>query len=153
VLSQTAEYALRAVLHLAAHEADQPGAPLAVGDIAHALGVPRNYLSKTLHQLARAGVVASTVGPGGGFRLGVPAEALPLEAVVAPFSNALERECLLGRTRCSDAAPCVAHHRWKSVADRIQDFFAGTTVADVLRRDGGPPAPSRAPRRRTARAR
>ena len=62
ILSQTAIYALQAVMHLA--EAG-PGEPHRVGDIAEALGVPRNYLAKILNGLARSGVLTSTRGPGG----------------------------------------------------------------------------------------
>lgn len=126
MLSQTAEYALRAVLHIAEHGRERP---VPVQDIAQALDVPRNYLSKTLHQLARAGVVTSTVGPGGGFRLTLPADQLTLDAVVAPFDTAAERHCLLGRPRCSDVEPCAAHQHWKHIANQIQEFFASTTVA------------------------
>ena len=57
MLSRTAEYALRAVLFLA-----DSGEPANVERIAERLRVPRNYLSKTLHRLAREGVLASTRG-------------------------------------------------------------------------------------------
>jgi Rrf2 family protein len=143
VLSQTAQYALRAVIHIAEQGAERP---VPVSDIAQALEVPRNYLSKTLHQLARAGIVASTFGPGGGFRLAHPADALTLDAVVAPFDNAGERHCLLGRAVCSDASPCAAHGEWKAISVQIHEFFAHTTVAQ-LARDGHPELlPPRAPR-------
>jgi Rrf2 family protein len=136
MLSQTAEYALRAVLHVAEHGRDRP---VAVGDIAAALDVPRNYLSKTLHQLARTGVLASTFGPGGGFRLGVAAERLTLDAVVGPFDTPGARHCLLGRSRCRDSDPCPAHERWKGIAEQVRGFFSTTTVADLLA--GAPPEP------------
>jgi Rrf2 family protein len=132
MLSQTAEYALRAVLHIAEHGADRP---VPVGEIAQALDVPRNYLSKTLHQLSRAGVVTSTFGPGGGFQLGSRASELTLHAVITPFDTAGERHCLLGRARCRDSDPCPAHGRWKGIAEQIERFFAATTVADLLRGD------------------
>lgn len=132
MLSQTAEYALRAVLHIAEHGTERP---VPVGDIAVALDVPRNYLSKTLHQLSRAGVVSSTFGPGGGFMLGTGAESLTLDRVIAPFEPSGERHCLLGRSPCRDSAPCLAHGRWKDIAAQIQAFFASTSVADLLRGD------------------
>ncbi len=133
MLSQTAEYALRAVLHLAeaAAESDRP---VNVSDMAVALDVPRNYLSKTLHQLSRVGVVTSTFGPGGGFRLARPADALTLDEVVAPFDErgSGERHCLLGRVRCVDSDPCPAHAHWKGISTQIQHFFLTTTVATLL---------------------
>ncbi|MEK6688644.1 MAG: Rrf2 family transcriptional regulator, partial [Gemmatimonadota bacterium] len=57
-LPQTAEYALRAVLHIAS----KPDL-VRVATLAEELDIPRNYLSKTLHQLARAGILQSTRGP------------------------------------------------------------------------------------------
>ena len=66
ILSQTAEYALRAVLAIA-READ--GKAVGAARIAAELGIPANYLSKTLHQLARAGILESARGKLGGFRL------------------------------------------------------------------------------------
>ena len=129
ILSQTGEYALRAVLYLAAHGADRA---VQVSEIARALGLPQNYLSKTLHQLARAGVLMSTRGKSGGFRLAVAPDRLAVHRVVAPFGDVEQRQrCLLGGTQCSDRHACAAHARWKEVAERMSAFFRETTVADL----------------------
>ena len=129
ILSQTAQYALRAILHLA--EADGDG-PVRVDDIARALDVPRNYLSKILHGLARAEILHSTRGPYGGFELAKPAVALMLSEVVEQFDSfPSERRCVLGRDVCSDDTPCQAHDRWKEVAAAVRSFFRETTVAEL----------------------
>jgi Rrf2 family protein len=131
MLSQTAEYALRAVLYLAEHGGART---VRVAEMAGALRIPQNYLSKILHLLARAGVLVSTRGKTGGFQLAVPATRLRLYEIVAPFDRMDERRrCLLGRPRCSDGTACAAHTRWKEVADRVTSFFRETTVADLLR--------------------
>lgn len=129
MLSQTSQYALRTVLHLARLPRGERGA---AADLARAVGVPGNYLSKTLHQLARAGVVAGTRGRGGGFVLARPASRISLAQVVAPFQEVGERACLLGRPACSDARPCPAHAHWKRVAEQVAAFFSRTSVADLL---------------------
>ena len=130
MLSQTAEYALRAVLFLA----DQNGAePASVDLIAERLGVPRNYLSKILHRLAREGVLRSARGKGGGFRLARPPDRLTLLRVVGPFDGMTgQRRCLLGRPQCSDRNPCPAHDQWKAVSDRVSSFFRERTVGDLI---------------------
>jgi Rrf2 family transcriptional regulator, iron-sulfur cluster assembly transcription factor len=131
MLSQTAEYALRAVLHLASEVGEEGRLPVA--QIAEPLGVPQNYLSKVLHTLAREGVLTSNRGPGGGFGLAVPAESLPLSAVVDPFDRLTQRQqCLLGRSKCSDTSPCAAHGRWKEIAEQLRQFFEETTIAELL---------------------
>lgn len=130
MLSNTAEYALKAVLYLATHAADQP---VRVGDAAAALGIPRNYLSKILHELARDGVLVSSRGKHGGFQLATRPEELSLLAVIQRFDHiAEERRCLLGRTQCSDRHACAAHWRWKAVSEQISTFFRETTVADLM---------------------
>jgi Rrf2 family protein len=129
LLSQTTEYALRAIIHLARTNDDDP---VRVDDVAEALGVPRNYLSKILHVLARDGVLASTRGPGGGFRLARAPETLRLVDVIGEFEvPEAPGDCLLGRTRCPDEATCPAHERWTTVSSTIADFFEKTTVADL----------------------
>jgi Rrf2 family protein len=130
MLSQTAEYALRAVLHISQHGVDRP---VRVGEIAAALRIPHNYLSKILHQLARHGVLVSLRGKAGGFQLAVAPDRLPLSQVVTLFDRVEERRrCLLGRPQCSDRTACAAHTRWKAVGDTVAEFFRETTVADLL---------------------
>ncbi len=147
MLSQTSEYALRAVLFLADREAK---GPVRVAEMAKALGIPRNYLSKTLHALVRVGVLTSGRGPAGGFRLARAPHQLPLGAVVAPFDALTRRrQCLLGRPQCTDAQACAAHNAWKSASEHVADFFRSTTVADLLRTAPAvapTPSPIRRPR-------
>ena len=136
MLSQTSQYALRTVLQLARLPEGARGSAV---DLARQVGVPRNYLSKTLHQLARAGVVAGTRGKHGGFVLARPAHRIKLAEIVAPFQDVGERSCLLGRPACSDARPCPAHGHWKAVAEHVAGFFSRTTVADLLAVPAGDP--------------
>ncbi len=129
ILSQTAEYALRATLFLAEVEEDRPHR---VDEIATSLRVPRNYLSKTLHTLTRAGVLTSLRGPRGGFQLAIPAEELHLREVIRHFNHfVVERRCLLGMERCGEGEGCAAHARWESVALMVEAFFEETTIAQL----------------------
>jgi Rrf2 family iron-sulfur cluster assembly transcriptional regulator len=131
ILSQTAVYALRATLCLG--ESTSVG-PVRVDDIAERLDVPRNYLSKILHVLAKGGVLTSTRGPGGGFRLARHAEDLKLSEIVGHFDDLPgESGCLLGRDECSDDDPCAAHDHWKDVSGSVRRFFTETSLADLLR--------------------
>jgi Rrf2 family iron-sulfur cluster assembly transcriptional regulator len=133
VLSHTAEYALRTVLYIAEHGDAEP---VRVQEIAAALRIPRNYLSKTLYRLAQAGILTSSRGKGGGFRLSLPAERLHLIEVVGLFDEiGAGRRCLLGRPVCSDRTACRAHERWKATGEAVAGFFRDTTVADLV--EGG----------------
>jgi Rrf2 family protein len=149
LLSQTGTYAVRAAIHLAEGEALER--PIPVVEIANALDVPRNYLSKILHQLAREGVLISARGPGGGFRLAAEPEKIPLDEILGAVEpQRFDRRCLLGRAECNDADPCPAHGRWQKLADGIGTFLQQTTLADLRRAERHP---KRTRRRRVAVAR
>jgi Rrf2 family protein len=128
VLSQTAEYALRAVLYIAAQPRNRY---VRVPELAVRTAVPRNYLSKTLYQLTRAGVLESARGPAGGFRLAGAPRALTLDQIIAPFTGPNTRRCLLHDRPCGDETACAAHARWAPVANEMHAFFGTTTVADL----------------------
>jgi Rrf2 family protein len=131
ILSKSATYAVRSTLKLSE---ERDGSPVRVDDIADALGVPRNYLSKILHQLARTRILESTRGPGGGFRLAVEPEELKLAEIVEHFDDVpAEDACLLGRGRCSAEHPCGAHERWSEVRAVIKGFLEDTSLEDLAR--------------------
>ena len=131
-LSSTAQQALHAVFCIAGSEDEHP---LRVNEIAVVLGCPRNYLSKTLHGLVRAGVLRSARGPRGGFTLATTPTRLTLARIIAPFEPVSERRCLMGQLTCGAAKPCAAHDEWVKLASRIDTFFSKTTVATLLRRN------------------
>ena len=137
MLSQTAEYALRTALHIAARPAGS--GPARVNELAEALHIPQNYLSKTLHVLAREGVLTSTRGKHGGFELSRPAARIRLVDVIGPFDQmGQRRHCLLSRAPCSDDHPCAAHAAWKDTAEQISSFFRDTSLADLAKAPRAP---------------
>ncbi|MGK2962217.1 MAG: RrF2 family transcriptional regulator [Gemmatimonadaceae bacterium] len=115
MLSQTSDYALRAVLVLAR---EYERRSLRADEIARATGAPANYLSKTLNALAKAGVLKSARGPQGGFSLAIPPESLSLARVIDCFETRKPHtQCILGGGKCNPARPCAAHDRWTAIND------------------------------------
>jgi Rrf2 family transcriptional regulator, iron-sulfur cluster assembly transcription factor len=138
ILSNTGEYALRAVIYLAEREG---AGPVRVEDVARALGAPRNYLSKILHTLVKRGLLFSVRGPKGGFELAVSPGLVSLFEVVEAFDDVeARRRCLLGGHRCGAGSGCLVHDRWEGAATGVVEFFRETMVADVVgaRRDRAP---------------
>lgn len=135
MFSQTVEYALRAVVHLA-YEAP---APRTTDQIAVATRVPKAYLSKVLQSLSRAGIVQSRRGVGGGMTLTKTPEKLVLLEVV----NAVEplgriRECPLGLAT-HGIRLCPLHRRLDNALATVEAAFAQTTLAEVLAEPTGSP--------------
>lgn len=136
MLTDTAEYALRSVLHLARRPTGERVPSAAVAD---ALDLPANYLSKTMRTLAKEGVLDAARGPGGGFALARPADEITLRDVVDPFLELGGRDrCLLGDRKCENREPCAAHARWQELTSHVEGFFGGTTVSDLLNTSTSP---------------
>ena len=133
-MSKTSRYALRAATFLAERFEDSKS--LQVQEIAEGTDVPRNYLAKILHQLARQGVLVSVRGPRGGFRLAREPAEISLADVVDPVEPGLgNKHCLLGRPTCSDDDPCPAHSRWQHLSGDLARFLEETSLADLIRGD------------------
>jgi Rrf2 family protein len=129
MLSTTADHALRAVLMLARDDAR----PYTAEAIARAIGAPPNYLAKTLHALAKDGILTSMRGPLGGFTLAVPPGTLSIARIVAVFDEPHRNpKCLLRDSACTPLAPCTAHSRWRRITGELQDVLANTSVASLL---------------------
>ena len=128
MFSQTVEYALRAVVHLA-HEAP---ASRTTAQIADATQVPRDYLTKILQGLARGGVVATQRGVGGGVTLGRdPAELTILDVVNAVEPIRRITTCPLG-LKTHGVRLCPLHRRVDEAMALVEKAFGGTTLAEVL---------------------
>jgi len=84
LISQTAQYALRALVHIADNAGE---GRIQVDPMATALDIPRNYLSKILHGLGQAGLLDSQRGPRGGFRLARDPGQIRLMDVVGEVSD------------------------------------------------------------------
>lgn len=134
MLSQTSQYALRAVVFLAKRESEWP---ITGSRIAKETQIPAKYLSSILSDLVRTGVLTATPGPTGGFRLAEPAECIRLVEVLLPFEgDVLGRNgCPFGNDTCSEESPCVGHSRWKQVKESYIRFLQETSVRDVSIRD------------------
>src|SRR5947207_7998626 len=128
MFSQTVEYALRAVVHLASKSPEAQ----TTDQSAAATRVPRAYLSKVIQGLAREGIVQSHRGLGGGVTLSQPPDELTILQVV----NAVEpieriRSCPLGLA-AHGVRLCPLHRRLDNALALVEDAFRQTTLAEIL---------------------
>ena len=130
MITRTSEYALQAMIHLARHIDDWP---VAGRKIAEETGIPRKYLAAILGDLVRNGVLESSPGMGGGYRLARPSKDIRLSEVFAPFEPILanRRPCPFGQHVCSDDDPCAGHDEWKRVRETYQCFLERNSIHDV----------------------
>lgn len=147
MLTSTAEYALRAAVHLASLAGES-----ASGErIAEATKVPAGYISKVMRDLVVAGLVGSQRGPNGGFTLARSPERISVLEVlnaVAPIQRI--RSCPLGNP--AHLALCPMHRRLDDAIASIEATFGATSLAQLLEptAEGGPQCAALTVERRAA---
>jgi len=129
MFSQTVEYALRAVVFLAQHEATGP-----VGNrrIAEVTQVPPSYLSKVLHDLAAANILSSRRGVGGGFQL----RSSPDKLTVLDVVNAVDplkriTSCPLSLSSHCERL-CPMHARLDEAIGTMETTLSQSTIREVM---------------------
>ncbi|MEQ8849409.1 Rrf2 family transcriptional regulator [Botrimarina sp.] len=128
MLSQTVEYALRTVVHLAANAPDS----CTTAQLSDATRAPAAYLSKVIQALVRAGLLQSQRGAGGGVALAVsPQELTILDVVNAVDPIGRIESCPLGIASHGKRL-CPLHRRLDGALAAVETAFASTTLAEVL---------------------
>jgi Rrf2 family transcriptional regulator, nitric oxide-sensitive transcriptional repressor len=127
VISQTTEYALRAIVDLSYHN----GETRTTQQIAQATRVPAGYLAKILKDLARHGLVRAQRGLHGGFTLlGDPRVMTVYDVLAAVDPPQRIRQCPLG-LKAHRVRLCPLHQRLDDAMAMVEDAFRGTTIMDV----------------------
>ncbi len=128
MFSQTVEYALRALVALAAH----PESPQTNGALTKITKVPGPYLSKVLQLLTKEGLVEAHRGIHGGFCLSRPAKQITiLQAVNAVDPIQRINVCPLG-LKAHGKRLCPLHKKMDATLEQMEKAFSSTTLADVL---------------------
>ena len=131
IYSATTEYALRALAHMATLE---PGHRILARDLAEATNLPRQFLGKILHRLARHGMLDSAKGRGGGFRFQrAPDEIRVADVVELVEGSDLTKVCVLGLDECNDTQPCPMHDQWVLFRTALMERVQSMTIAHLGR--------------------
>ena len=128
MISQTAEYALRAVVALG-NEKDRP---LTTRQIARATQVPPGYLSKVLQSLGKMGIVEARRGLHGGYVLVRSLEELTVLDVVQAVDPIKRIERCPLRLAAHAGRLCSLHQRLDEGIALMESLFKQTTIASLL---------------------
>jgi Rrf2 family iron-sulfur cluster assembly transcriptional regulator len=141
-LSTRGRYAVMAMVDLAerTHCAQSSCPPVCLSEIAASQHLSLAYLEQLFCKLRRVGLVTSMRGPGGGYRLGRPANQVPIAAIIAAVEEEIRvTRCDVGEPGCmAGAGPesvpgrCQTHDLWFELGRQIQLFLEGVTLADVI---------------------
>jgi Rrf2 family protein len=128
MFSQTVEYALRAVVHLASTAPEAQ----TTEQIARRTQVPQAYLAKVLQSLVQAGLVRSQRGIGGGMSLARPPAELTILAVVNAVDPIKRIQSCPLNLATHGVRLCPLHKRVDRALALVEEAFASTTLQEVI---------------------
>ncbi|HAI68177.1 MAG TPA: Fe-S cluster assembly transcriptional regulator IscR [Gammaproteobacteria bacterium] len=128
-LTTKGRYAVTAMLDLAINQ-DQ--GPITLSDISQRQGISLSYLEQLFSRLRKKGLVDSTRGPGGGYRLSRPAKSIAIAEVIVAVDEAVDATRCKGQKNCHDSRACLTHQLWTDLSEQIREFLNGITLAQVL---------------------
>ena len=114
-----------------AYLARTPDEHQTVGHIAGLLQCSEAHLSKVMQRLHRAGLVRSTRGPKGGYRLERPADAITLLNVYEVVEGRLDKAECLFETRVCRAGACILGDLLERVNRQINEYLSRTRLSDL----------------------
>jgi len=132
-LTTKGRYAVTAMLDLAIHYED---GPITLADISSRQGISLSYLEQLFAKLRRQGLVDSTRGPGGGYRLSRIPKEIPIANVITAVDEKIETTRCGGMGNCQDDDKCLTHELWSELSERIYNFLSGISLGDLVEREG-----------------
>ncbi|MEE8286534.1 MAG: Fe-S cluster assembly transcriptional regulator IscR [Gammaproteobacteria bacterium] len=130
-LTTKGRYAVTAMLDLAIHH-DQ--GPVTLADIARRQGISLSYLEQLFARLRKRGLVRSSRGPGGGYRLGRAAEDIAVGEVIGAVDESVDATRCRGLENCQADARCLTHDLWQDLSKQIHDFLDGIDLGQLIER-------------------
>jgi Rrf2 family iron-sulfur cluster assembly transcriptional regulator len=108
--------------------------PISLAEIADRQDISQEYLEQLFAKLRKAGLVESTRGPGGGYRLAREPAEIPVAEIITAVDEPLrvtrcEGDAIDG---CVKGERCCAHDLWSSLGRQMMAFLASITLEDVV---------------------
>jgi Rrf2 family protein len=135
LLSKRAEYGLMALLHLAGAAAH--GRPVSSATIAARHRIPAALLGKVMQELTRGGLVESTAGAAGGYRLRQAPARVTLGAVIAAVDGPIRLAGCAAGCACEQRKTCNVRKPLARVSGTVVAPFEQITLADLGAKHNG----------------
>ena len=131
-ISTKGRYALRLMVDLAQHEQD---GPVSLRDIARRQQLSDKDLEQIVTPLARAGLVRSVRGAGGGYLLTRTPKEYSVGDILRPVEGDLAPvKCATDEDFCEHSCDCVTLGLWQDIHRAVSAVVDGTTLADLVER-------------------
>ncbi|HYB50492.1 MAG TPA: Fe-S cluster assembly transcriptional regulator IscR [Burkholderiaceae bacterium] len=106
--------------------------PVTLAGISQRQTISLSYLEQLFAKLRRHGLVESTRGPGGGYRLGKPATDISVADIIFAVDEPLDATQCAGQANCDNDRRCMTHDLWTSLNRHMVDFLDSVSLASLV---------------------
>jgi Rrf2 family transcriptional regulator, iron-sulfur cluster assembly transcription factor len=128
-LTTKGRFAVTAMIDLALRQHD---GPVTLAGISERQKISLSYLEQLFGKLRRHELVASVRGPGGGYCLAKPMEAMSVAQIIHAVDEALDATQCGGKQNCHDDHACMTHTLWSNLNDRMNEYLRSVSLADLV---------------------
>ena len=130
IYSKGCEYALRALTHLPFDKCQEP---FLAKDLCKKAKVPESSTRKIFQKLVHEGLLNAVPGPGGGYKLSMPASKITLfQIIVSVDGKDVFEKCIMGLPDCNSKKPCPVHNTWYSMKSNLTKEMNQKTLAQLI---------------------
>ena len=131
-ISRSAEYAIRAMLDVAAAEG---GAQETTKKVAEHQGIPKVFLPKIVQRLVQAGLLRAHRGPAGGIALSRPSAQINMRQIIEAMDGPIAlNTCVILPGECPRESICPIHEIWVKTQRNLLESLESITLSDLVSR-------------------
>jgi Rrf2 family iron-sulfur cluster assembly transcriptional regulator len=119
--------------------------PVTLAGISQRQAISLSYLEQLFAKLRRHGLVESTRGPGGGYRLGKAADAISVADIIFAVDEPLDATNCGGQANCDNDRRCMTHDLWASLNRHMVDFLDSVSLDHLVAQQATATRPVAAP--------
>jgi Rrf2 family iron-sulfur cluster assembly transcriptional regulator len=133
-LTTKGRFAVTAMLDIAINELSETAdiKPVTLAAISERQDISLSYLEQLFSRLRRQGLVKSVRGPGGGYMLAKKHTDISVAEIINAVDERIDATQCGGTENCKDEGRCLTHDLWATLNDKILDYLAGVSIADML---------------------
>jgi Rrf2 family iron-sulfur cluster assembly transcriptional regulator len=129
-LTTKGRFAVTAVLDLAMHGDE---GPVTLNEISERQSISLSYLEQLFGRMRRSGLVKSTRGPGGGYRLARPVSEVTVADIIVAVDELIDATQCGGMANCRDPGDkCLTHDLWTGLNEHIFSYMRSITLGKLI---------------------
>lgn len=133
-LTTKGRFAVTAMVDLAMR---QGKGPVTLAGISERQDISLSYLEQLFGKLRRHSLVDSVRGPGGGYTLAKPLDAVSVADIIRAVDEPMDATQCGGKENCRNEHRCMTHDLWVSLNEKIYEYLDSVTLGDLVEKQQG----------------